>query len=167
MSRPELPAEDNERNDTLQWLHTEGRRFAAQGPDFDVEQTLAAVRRRAASFWESLSLGEQHEFAIRATTRTFPAAARLMEAGETADHVLVILDGWATISVQGADGTEQVIAERGAGELVGESAIQRGGLRSATVVARTEVQVLAMKAENFDEFLRTHPSVPRPQSRPT
>jgi CRP-like cAMP-binding protein len=167
MSQPEPPDRDDRQRDALDWLHAEGRRFATQGPKFDPEGTLAAVRRRVESFWEILGRAEQDQFRARSVQRTFAPGARLMEEGEAADHVLVILEGRVTISTRAGDGSERVIAERGPGELIGEHAVQRPGLRSATVVARTQVQVLAMKAEDFDEFLRTNPSVARPQAKPT
>jgi len=164
MGQPKPPPGDTDRRDALNWLHTGGRRFAAEGPEFDVEQTLEAFRRRASSFWESL--GEaQDQFRARAVERTFAAEARLMAEGEIADHILVILEGRAAILVRDRDGHEQVIAERGPGELIGEHAVQQPGVRSATVVARTQVRALDMKAEDFEEFLHTHPEVARPRPR--
>jgi CRP-like cAMP-binding protein len=160
------PAEDRT-NDVLDALHNDSKGPGAASPAFDLEQMLAAVRRRAASFWESLRPRGQDEFGMRAVARTFPAGARLMETGEVADHILVVVEGRAAILVPDRDGVEQVIAERGPGELIGEHAVQQPGVRSATVVARTQVRVLAMKAEDFEEFLHTHPEVARPQPRTT
>lgn len=161
MNEPTPPSDD-----VLDFLHEEGRR-AAESATFDVERMLDVVRHRAASFWESLDLEAQNKFGAKARPRTFAAGALLMEEGETADYVLVILEGWAAVSARNRDGIQQVVAERGPGELVGEHAIERAGKRSATVVARTQVRVLDMKAADFAEFLRMHPSVPRPRPRPT
>jgi CRP-like cAMP-binding protein len=165
MNKP-APTADRH-GDVLDALHADSLGPGAASPAFDVEAMLDAIRRQAASFWESLSRREQHEFAVRAVERTLPAGARLMEEGDAADHVLVIREGRATILVRDQDGRERIVAERGPGELIGEHAIHQPGLRSATVLARTQVRAMVMKAEDFGEFLHTHPTVPRPPAKPT
>jgi CRP-like cAMP-binding protein len=168
MNEPEpLGHDDEQSRDALDWLHADSRQLAGQEPEFDVERMLAAVRRRAESFWESLDLRQQNEFSEGARPREFAKGAQLMEEGEAADYVLVIVEGQVTISVRDSDSRDRVIAERGPGDLIGEHAMLRTGRRSATVVAKTQVRVLDMKAEDFDEFLRTHPTVRAPQPRPT
>ena len=88
--------------------------------------------------------------------RTFAGGARLMHEGETADHVIVILSGRTRICVED-DGVEHVIAHRGPGQLVGERAALRVSVRSATVVALTQVRALVVTTEDFAGFLSTHP----------
>jgi hypothetical protein len=94
-----------------------------------------------------------------ADERTFAAGARLMEEGETADYVIVILDGRTRISVRGSNGIERVVAHRGPGQLVGERAALRVNVRSATVITLDQIQALAMTTANFATFLTVHPDV--------
>ena len=94
-----------------------------------------------------------------ADERTFAAGARLMREGETADHVIVILDGRTRISIRGKNGIERVVAHRGPGQLVGERAALRVNVRSATVVTLDQVQALAMTTADFATFLTAHPDV--------
>ena len=54
-------------------------------------------------------------------SRTFAAGARLIEEGDRADHVIVILSGRTKICVE-ENGGESILAERGPGQLVGERA---------------------------------------------
>jgi hypothetical protein len=109
------------------------------------------------NFWAALSPAQQGEFRMLADERTFAAGARLMQEGETADYVIVILDGRTRISVRGSNGIERVVAHRGPGQLVGERAALRVNVRSATVVALEQVQALAMITANFATFLTAHP----------
>jgi CRP-like cAMP-binding protein len=123
---------------------------------------IPELRQRAATppnFWAALSAAQQEEFRLLAGERAFAAGARLMQEGETADYVIVILDGRTRISVRGSNGIERVVAHRGPGQLVGERAALRVNVRSATVVALDQVQALAMTTANFATFLTNHPDV--------
>lgn len=110
------------------------------------------------SFWVRLTRAQQHAFLESATRRIFAAGATMMEEGETADHVAVILVGRTKICIWDG-GDEQVIAKRGPGELIGERAALRVSVRSATVVALDQVQALVMTTEEFASFLSRYPEV--------
>ena len=110
------------------------------------------------SFWASLTSIQQQVFTESAVQRSFAAGATLMEEGETADHVVVILVGRTKICIWDS-GTEQIIAKRGPGELVGERAALRVSVRSATVVALEQVLALVMTTTDFAAFLSRYPAV--------
>lgn len=112
------------------------------------------------SFWATLSLIQQQAFTQSAVQRSFAAGATLMEEGETADHVVVLLVGRTKIRIWD-NGTEQIIAKRGPGELIGERAALRVSVRSATVVALEQVQALVMTTADFASFLSRYPDVLR------
>jgi hypothetical protein len=111
-----------------------------------------------ANFWNSLSPAEQQTFRMMAGKRVFAAGARLMEEGEQANHVAVILDGWTEIRVR-ENGRERVVARRGPGQLVGERAALQISVRSATVIATQPVDALVMPTEDFAAFVSNHPGV--------
>lgn len=110
------------------------------------------------SFWVALTQTQRQVFVQSATQRSFAAGATLMEEGETADHVVVLFVGRTKICVWDG-GTEQIIAKRGPGELIGERAALRVSVRSATVVALEQVQALVMTTEDFASFLSRYPDV--------
>ncbi|HEX3957555.1 MAG TPA: cyclic nucleotide-binding domain-containing protein [Trebonia sp.] len=110
------------------------------------------------SFWATLTPIQQQVFTQSAIERTFAAGATLMEEGETGDHVVVIFVGRTKICVW-EGGTEQIIAKRGPGELVGERAALRVSVRSATVVALEQVEALVMTTADFASFLSRYPDV--------
>ena len=113
---------------------------------------------RPTNFWDSLDLAERADFRSRAVERTFANGARLMQEGESADHVIVILEGRTRICIDDG-GTECIIAERGPGQLVGERAALEVSVRSATVIARDTVQALVMRTRDFAAFVSAHPDV--------
>ena len=111
-----------------------------------------------ANFWRSLHPDQQDAFMAMADRRAFAAGARLMQEGEQANHVVVILDGWTEIRVREHDG-ERVVARRGPGQLVGERAALQVSVRSATVVAIQPVDALVVHTEDFAAFVSDHPGV--------
>jgi PPOX class probable F420-dependent enzyme len=90
--------------------------------------------------------------------RTFAAGARLMEEGERADHVMVILGGRAKVCVE-ENGGERVLAVRGVGQLVGERGALQVSVRSATVIAMELLWALVVHTKDFAAFISAHPRV--------
>ena len=91
-----------------------------------------------------------------ASWRTFAAGARIMEEGERADHVMVILGGQVEIRIE-ENGSERVVAVRGLGQLVGERAALKVSVRSATVVALEMVWALVVQTKDFAAFIARTP----------
>ena len=112
----------------------------------------------AASFWDVLDPTEREALRSVASWRTFAAGARLMEEGERADHVLVILGGRVKVCVD-ENGRERVLAVRGLGQLVGERGALNVSVRSATVVALDMIWALVVQTKDFAAFISAHPRV--------
>lgn len=118
-------------------------------------------RRRDAhpvSFWAALDPTEREAFRSVAISRTFAAGARLIQEGDPADHVIVILSGRTRICVQD-NGGERILAERGPGQLVGERGALQISVRSASVVALETVRALVVRTGDFAAFISAHPRV--------
>lgn len=147
----------------LDWLYEQGKQRGRTVPDFDVERTLsraqAARDAGAVHFWSVLSAAEREAFESAAHVQEFPAGTALMREGEQAGEVVVILDGWTKVCLD-EQGHERVIAERGPGDLVGESSTVPGNVRSATVVALDPVRALVMSTADYAAFVSEHPGVP-------
>ena len=91
-------------------------------------------------------------------------ARRRYRSGDTIVHehddtggVLIVITGQIAASTVGSGGKDVILGVAGPGELVGELAALRGLPRSATLVARTEVEALAVPAAEFRRFLRSAP----------
>jgi hypothetical protein len=112
----------------------------------------------ATGFWDVLDPTEREALRSVASWRTFAAGARLMEEGERADHVMVILGGQVEIRLH-VDGSERVVAVRGLGQLVGERAALKVSVRSATVIALEMVWALVVQTKDFAAFISAHPRV--------
>jgi CRP-like cAMP-binding protein len=109
------------------------------------------------SFWAQLNPVEQEEFRSVAHPVKFGIGDRLMQEGEPADFVIVILQGHTKICVD-ENGWERGLAERGPGDLVGEGGMQRD-VRSASVIAMEPVRGLMAKTDDFGNYANSHPRV--------
>ena len=147
----------------IDWLYAQGKQRSERIPEFDVARTLSRARAvrdaGAVNFWSVLSPTERRAFESTARRQAFPVGTALMREGERADEVIVIIDGWTKVCLD-EGGREQVIAERGPGDLVGERGTVSGNVRSASVIALDTVQALVMRTADYAAFVREHPGVP-------
>jgi len=107
------------------------------------------------SFWDALDPTEREALRSVASWRTFAAGATIMEEGERADQVIVILGGRVKVCVY-ENGLERVLAIRGIGQLVGERAAMEVSIRSATVIALEMIWALVVQTKDFAAFVSAH-----------
>lgn len=84
----------------------------------------------------------------------------LIREGEIGDAMYIILDGSLQIRKRARDG-EIVLAERGAGEVIGEMSVLDQAPRVASVIALTPVRALAIDQEMFMALLDWSPTAAR------
>jgi CRP-like cAMP-binding protein len=153
----------DEHEDVLNWLFERGKRRAGQTPEVDAEKLIGRARAArdagAVDFWSILSPVERSHFESAAPLREFGPGTALMREGEPAGEVMIIRDGWTRV-VLDEDGQERVIAERGPGDLVGESGTEPGNVRTATVIALGRVRALVMSTASYAAFIADYPLVP-------
>ncbi|MER6736437.1 Crp/Fnr family transcriptional regulator [Streptomyces puniciscabiei] len=89
----------------------------------------------------------------------FTARTVLIHQHEPSSHVLFLVQGWTKVTAAAANGYEALLALRGPGDIVGESAALTGRTRSATVTALEEARAVAVPRERFTEFLAESPAV--------
>jgi len=86
-------------------------------------------------------------------TKRFPARTSVVTAGTNADAFYVILDGKATVRA----GNRRIPLTTG--DYFGEMALLDGGVRSASVVADTEMLVMAIPRRGFLKLLESEPKI--------
>jgi CRP-like cAMP-binding protein len=80
---------------------------------------------------------------------SFPPGAALVRQGQAADSAFVIESGTAEVVTALPGGGEARIAEVGPGAVIGEMALLEGGVRSASVIARTALSACVIEREGF------------------
>lgn len=96
------------------------------------------------------------EIARRGGVKPYPANAVLINEGDTNDSLYIVLNGRVKVYSNNADGKEVVIATHGAGEYIGELALD-GGVRSASVMTLEPTTCSVVSGTNLREFIAAHP----------
>ena len=91
---------------------------------------------------------------------TYPAGAILMREGEHGDGVYIVLSGMFEIIKALGTPDEHLFGRRGAGELVGEMGLlNQDGLRTASVRAASDVQLIRLTRAEFEQLLGRYPKI--------
>jgi CRP-like cAMP-binding protein len=88
----------------------------------------------------------------------YPQNTEIFHQGEAGHVMFVLVEGRLHV-VRTVNGAEQVIAERGPGDFVGEMAVIESAPRLATLRTQSDVRVLAIDGETFKGILRERPDV--------
>jgi CRP/FNR family cyclic AMP-dependent transcriptional regulator len=89
--------------------------------------------------------------------RTFPEGSAVTTEGGPGTGFFIIADGNATVSVGGEER-----ATLGPGDFFGEIALVDEGIRSATIIAATDLRCYGLTAWEFRPFVEEHPQVAWP-----
>ena len=91
-----------------------------------------------------------------AASGRYPAQAVLINEGDATDSLFILLSGRVKVYSTNADGKEVVITIHGAGEYVGELALD-GGVRSASVMTLEPTTCSVVSGASLREFIAAHP----------
>jgi CRP/FNR family cyclic AMP-dependent transcriptional regulator len=116
-------------------------------------------------FWDLLTPDERRALQALGGDRKYPPGATMCVEGDPATHVFILLGGWVKILSETENGGQAVLALRGDGDIVGETAGETAGRRNATMRAIDAVHALIVGYERFSSFLDTHPGAGRAYRR--
>jgi small-conductance mechanosensitive channel/CRP-like cAMP-binding protein len=128
-----------------------------QRKERDREQSLAAVLRGAELF-RDLSTEEIDELALGLRYAPYSAAETLTRQGTEGHDLYFIHRGEVSVRV-GADGFEREVATLGPGTFFGERSLMTGELRSATTVARSDVECYRLAKPDLEKVLQHRPEL--------
>ena len=117
-------------------------------------QALAAVQ-----LFASLSDGEKADIAERMQYAPFARGDVITKQGNQAHWLYLLAFGEAEVLYEPPNGRPQVIGAVRAGEFFGEMALLSGDSRSATVVAKTDVECYRLDRASFQELLAARPQI--------
>jgi small-conductance mechanosensitive channel/CRP-like cAMP-binding protein len=124
-----------------------------------VERRVRNALRRAVLFSQVLD-DEQSEFlANRSRLVEFEIGAILIQQGEPASSMFVIIEGAARVTIAIDTDSAQEVAVLAAGDVVGEMSLMTGATRTATVTALTRLRTLEIAQEPIAELLHNSPEL--------
>jgi CRP/FNR family cyclic AMP-dependent transcriptional regulator len=120
-------------------------------------QTRAEQLERIPLF-EGMSLEHLHELASVSRVHSCKRKQELFHKGDQGSDVYVVLTGRLKALTTSADGNDVVFTILGPGDVVGEIAMLADLPRTATVVAKGDVEVLVFPGPELVTVLRKHPT---------
>ena len=96
------------------------------------------------------------EIARQGGIKTYPAQSMLINEGDSADSLYILLSGRVKVFSVSVDGREVVITTHGAGEYVGELALD-GGVRSASVMTLEPTTCSIVSGASLRDFVASNP----------
>jgi CRP/FNR family cyclic AMP-dependent transcriptional regulator len=105
-----------------------------------------------------LEPGEQDALHRLLRLREYGANDTIFWIGESGDEFFIIQVGRVVISYTDEQGVEVTLATLDAGQFFGELSLLDGGRRTATARALADVRVLVLNREQFQTFVKRHPS---------
>jgi small-conductance mechanosensitive channel/CRP-like cAMP-binding protein len=102
---------------------------------------------------------ELQQLAGRLAHTPFVAGDIMTRQGAKADWLYLIIEGQADVIVENGQGHSTRLAQLGPGSFFGEMGLMTGEPRTATVVARTEMDCYRLDKEAFQQILRSRPAI--------
>lgn len=128
----------------------------------DTLKTVSILERilllREIPIFADLSPEDLQLIANIAREEWYPRNTIIFHQGDEGNVMFVIVEGRLDV-VRTVNGAEQVLAQRGAGDFVGEMAVIESAPRVASLRAQSDVRVLAIDGETFKGILRERPDV--------
>jgi CRP-like cAMP-binding protein len=117
-----------------------------------------SVQEQALRAWLFPTLGDaDFQQLLKVSQRSFPTAGTfLVTQGEHLDHLYIIIQGTAHVVANG-----MVVASLHDGNLVGEVSFFRDDVATASVVAQTELSVLAIERGQLRKLMRESEALQR------
>ena len=115
-------------------------------------------RLRPIHIFKGLKDDQILEIAQELEVETRPAGETIFEEGEEGQHFYIINKGKVKV-LRKARGEPRLIATLVPGDYFGEAALLYGRRRSATVAAETNVELLRLSKEDFDNLLKKYPQI--------
>jgi CRP/FNR family transcriptional regulator len=126
----------------------------------DVEASQSAVELlRSVPLFSDLEQGELERFSLVAVPRSFPAGTRVFHEGDESDACYIVRSGSFRVTREHSDGRAITLASLGPGDIFGELAMLDGEVRSASVEALTDGELLALPGGEVRSLLARHPEI--------
>jgi CRP/FNR family transcriptional regulator len=126
----------------------------------DLGESLDAVGLlRSVPLFADLEQGELERFSQVAVPRSFPTGTRVFHEGDRSDACYIVRSGSFRVTREHSDGRAITLATLGPGDIFGELAMLDGEVRSASVEALGDGELLALPGGEDRALLARHPDI--------
>jgi CRP/FNR family transcriptional regulator len=124
-----------------------------------VSEESAVELLRKVPLFSQLEQDELVRFSRVAVPRSFPAGTRVFHEGDRSDACYLVRSGDFRVTREHPDGRAITLANLGRGDIFGELAMLDGEVRSASVEALSDGELLALPAADVRALLARHPGI--------
>ncbi|HEX7058244.1 MAG TPA: Crp/Fnr family transcriptional regulator [Solirubrobacterales bacterium] len=114
---------------------------------------------RSVPLFSDLEEDELENFSRVAVPRSFPVGTRVFHEGDESDACYIVREGSFRVTREHSDGRAITLATLGPGDIFGELAMLDGEVRSASVEALDDGELLALPAGDVRGLLARHPEI--------
>ncbi|QDT19496.1 Crp/Fnr family transcriptional regulator [Gimesia chilikensis] len=104
--------------------------------------------------FQSVTPEEMDELLDQAETEDFPEGVRILDEGNSTRYLWIIQRGTCEVRKQLSNGDEQTLTELGPLSIFGEMSFFKPAPHSASVVATSDVSIVRIPWNNFDQLLK-------------
>lgn len=122
------------------------------------EESPTGLLRRVPLF-AGLERPELERFSRVAVPRSFPEGTRVFHEGDRSDACYIVRSGSFRVTREHSDGRAITLANLGPGDIFGELAMFDGEVRSASVEATSDGELLALPGRDVRSLLGRHPEI--------
>ncbi len=122
------------------------------------DESAVELLRRVPLFTQ-LDEDELVRFSRVAVPRSFPPGTRVFHEGDRSDACYIVRSGDFRVTREHSDGRAITLASLGRGDIFGELAMLDGEVRSASVEALSDGELLALPAADVRALLARHPGI--------
>jgi CRP-like cAMP-binding protein len=119
---------------------------------------------KSVELFRPLSEEQIKKLAENSSKLIYSSGETLVRQGDSGDSLFIITSGEVEISISDGTGSSEHLADLGQGEYFGEMSLLTGELRSASVTAKCETEVIMVKKSGMSELLENEASIIEPLS---
>ena len=123
-----------------------------------LEERLPTLRKATTDLFGDVEDDLLLEIESQFTWQKLKRGETLFRQGDPGASIYLVINGRLQLSVKKVDGREEIVADLGRGEWVGEIALILNEPRSGTVFSVRDTEVVALTKEDFDAIIQRHPS---------
>lgn len=123
----------------------------------EIEMRMRTLRK--VELFSQMTDAELQVLAERLIYSPFARGTIISHQGATAHWLYVVISGEAEVYLELPDGGRHVLRDLGKGNFFGEMGMLTGAPRSASVLARTDVECYRLDKEIFEEIIHARPAI--------